>query len=145
MRIKRCFAGEGEDMSGSQEKGWNPYLAGALTGLVIVFSVWLSGKFFGASTSFVRTAGMLESLVAPERVADMPYFVAKVPKIDWQWMFVLGILLGSLVAAKLFDDFRWQALPPMWEGRFGPNQATRGVVAFTGGTVAMFGARLAGG
>ena len=132
-------------MSGTTGKGWNPYLAGALTGLLMVFSVWLSGKFFGASTSFVRTAGMLEGLVAPERVASMPYFVAKLPKIDWQWMFVLGILLGALVSAKLFDDFRWEAVPPMWERRFGPNQATRGVVAFAGGTVAMFGARLAGG
>ena len=132
-------------MSGRQEKGWNPYLAGALSGLVMVFSVWLSGKFFGASTSFVRTAGMLESLVAPERVARMPYCMEIVPNIDWQWMFVLGILLGSVAAAKLFHDFRWQAVPPMWEGRFGPNQVKRGVVAFGGGTVAMFGARLAGG
>ena len=132
-------------MSGNSGKGWNPYLAGALTGLLMVFSVWLSGKFFGASTSFVRTAGMLESLVAPERVASMPYFVKTLPHLDWQWMFVLGILLGAFVSAKLSDDFRWEAVPPMWEGRFGPNQATRGVVALTGGTVAMFGARLAGG
>jgi hypothetical protein len=132
-------------MSGNSGKGWNPYLAGALTGLLMVFSVWLSGKFFGASTSFVRTAGMLESLVGPERVASMPYFVKTLPHVDWQWMFVLGILLGALVAAKLFDDFRWEAVPPMWEGRFGPNQVTRGAVAFAGGTVAMFGARLAGG
>lgn len=126
-------------------QGWSPYLAGALTGLVMVFSVWLSGKFFGASTSFVRTAGMLEHLVAPERVARMPYFMNKVPKIDWQWMFVLGIFLGSYVAAKLFNDFRWQAVPPMWQERFGPNQVTRGLVAFAGGVVVMFGARLAGG
>ena len=132
-------------MSGSQEKGWNPYLAGALTGLVMVFSVWLSGKFFGASTSFVRTAGMLESLVAPERVAAMPYFIKTVVRLDWQWMFVAGILLGSLVAAKLFDDFRWQAVPPMWERRFGASGVKRGLVAFGGGAVAMFGARLAGG
>jgi hypothetical protein len=132
-------------MSGNSKKGWNPYLAGALTGLLMVFSVWLSGKFFGASTSFVRTAGMLESLVTPERVASMPYFVKTLPQVDWQWMFVLGILLGACVSAKLFDDFRWEAVPPMWEGRFGPNQGTRGVVALAGGTVAMFGARLAGG
>jgi hypothetical protein len=132
-------------MSGNSGKGWNPYLAGALTGLLMVFSVWLSGKFFGASTSFVRTAGMLESLVAPERVASMPYFVKNLPHLDWQWLFVLGILLGAFVSAKLFGDFRWEAVPPMWEKRFGPNQATRGVVALAGGTMAMFGARLADG
>jgi len=132
-------------MSGDHETGWNPYLSGALSGLVIVFSVWISGKFLGASTTFVRTAGMLESLVSPERVASMPYFIKELPQIDWQWMFVAGIFLGSLLAAKLFGDFRWQAVPVMWQKHFGPSQMKRGLVAFVGGAVAMFGARLAGG
>ena len=126
-------------------KGWSPYLAGGLTGLLMVLSVGLAGKFFGASTSFVRTAGMLESLVAPEHVADLAYFAAKTPKIDWQWMFVVGILIGAYAASKLFDDFRWEAVPPMWQARFGNSQIRRHAVAFTGGVVAMFGARLAGG
>jgi hypothetical protein len=107
--------------------------------------VWLSGKFFGASTTFGRTTGMLESLIIPERVASMPYFIKDLPHIDWQWMFVVGISLGSLMAAKLFGDFHWQAVPVMWERRFGPSQGKRGLVAFGGGAVAMFGARLAGG
>lgn len=132
-------------MPGKPEKGWSPYLAGALTGLLMVLSVWLSGKFFGASTTFVRTAGMLEGLVAPARVATMPYFIKELPHIDWQWMFVTGIFLGSLLASKLFGDFRWQAVPRMWEKRFGSSQVSRGVVAFAGGAVAMFGARLADG
>ena len=93
-------------------KGWNPYLAGALTGLLMVLSVLLTGKFFGASTSFVRTAAMMESLVAPERVASMAYFVRNLPKIDWQWLFVMGILVGAFVSAKLFDDFRCEAADP---------------------------------
>ena len=127
------------------EKGWNPYLAGALTGLVMVFSVWLSGKYFGASTSFVVTSGMLENLVAPERVAGMPYFLKTGTHVDWQWLFVAGILVGSFLSARLFHDFQWQAVPPMWETRFGPSRLKRGVVAFLGGAVAMFGARLADG
>jgi len=132
-------------MSGDHEKGWNPYLSGALSGLVIVFSVWFTGKFLGASTTFVRTAGMVESLVTPERVATMPYFIKELPQVDWQWMFVVGIFLGSLLAAKLFGDFRWEAVPLMWEKRFGPSPGKRGLVAFVGGAVAMFGARLADG
>lgn len=132
-------------MSNTSGKGWSPYLAGALTGLLMVFSVWLTGKYFGASTTFVVTSGMLESLVAPERVANMPYFAKAGLKVDWQWMFVVGIFVGSLLSAKFFADFRWQAVPPMWEKRFGPNQMKRGVVALVGGAVAMFGARLADG
>jgi len=142
----QCLALEkGGVMLSDQNKGWNPYLCGTFSGLVTVFSVWLSGKFLGASTTFVRTAGMLESLVAPERVASMPYFIKELPQIDWQWMFVAGIFLGSLLAAKLFGDFRWQAVPVMWQKHFGPSQMKRGLVAFVGGAVAMFGARLAGG
>jgi uncharacterized protein len=132
-------------MSGKYGRGWNPYLAGALTGLLMVLSIWLTGKFFGASTTFARTAGMLESLVAPERVAAMPYFIRNAPVFDWQWLFVAGILVGSFLSAKLFQDFRFEAVPPMWAARFGPNQVGRGLVAFVGGVVAMFGARLAGG
>jgi hypothetical protein len=132
-------------MPGKYGKGWNPYLAGALTGLLMVLSVWLSGQFFGASTTFVRTAALLESLVAPDRVAGLPYFVKFAPKFDWQWLFVAGILLGSFVSARLFDDFRWQAVPSMWAARFGPGRLSRGLVAFVGGVVALFGARLADG
>lgn len=127
------------------DRGWSPYVAGALSGLVSILSVWLSGKFLGASSTFVRTAAMLESLAAPERVARLPYFLKNPPQVDWQWFFVLGILLGSFLAAKLFRDFRWQALPPMWEARFGPSRGKRALVAFVGGAVAMFGARLADG
>jgi len=129
----------------SPDGGWNPYLAGALSGVVAIFSVWIAGKFFGASTSFVTSAGMLESIFSPERVAQMDYFKLEVPKIDWQWMFVVGIFLGALLASFTDGSFRWQAVPDMWNRSFGPNKAYRGLAAFGGGVIAMFGARLAGG
>lgn len=130
-----------------QDRGaWSPYLAGALSGLVGVFSVWFSGQYFGASTSFVRTAGMIEQLFGPERVAQMDYFVKFAPKIDWQWMFLVGIFLGSMLAALTSGSFKLQAVPDMWAARFGKKStARRSVTAFVGGVVAMFGARLADG
>ena len=132
-------------MKESKNKGWNPYLAGALTGVVMILSVWIAGKYFGASTTFVRSAGMIEKIFAAERVTKMDYFIKEVPKIDWQWMFVVGIFLGSLIAAITSGSFQWKALPDMWESRFGPSRIKRGIFAFIGGTVAMFGARLADG
>lgn len=129
-----------------EDGGWNPYLAGALSGLVSVVSVWITGHFLGASTTFVRSAGLLEQLIAPERVAKMDYFVKNVPKIDWQWMFVFGIFVGALIAAVTSKSFRWQGLPEMWQLRFGANShSRRAIFAFCGGTIAMFGARLADG
>jgi uncharacterized protein len=126
--------------------GWSPYLAGALSGLVGIFSVWFAGQYFGASTSFVRTAGLIEQLFGAERVAQMDYFIKTVPKIDWQWMFVVGIFLGALVSAITSGSFKLQAVPDMWAERFGAGSTvSRAVVAFVGGVVAMFGARLADG
>ena len=132
-------------MDPRQDDGWSPYLAGALSGLVLIFSVLIAGKYFGASTSFVRSAGMIEELVAPERVSQLAYFKSKIPKIDWQWMFVIGIFLGSLISSLTSTSFRWQALPDMWKSRFGSSVGKRAIVAFLGAVVAMFGARLAGG
>lgn len=124
---------------------WNPYLAGALTGVVMIGSAWFTGKFFGASTTFVRTTGMMEQWFAPERVAKMPYFLKEAPLIDWQWMFVAGIFLGSALAAWSGGTFRWQGVPDSWREHFGHTPLLRGAAAFGGGILAMFGARLADG
>ena len=128
-----------------EKKGWNPYLAGALAGLLIVLSVWIAGKYFGASTTFVRSAGFIEQIFDAERVANMPYFVKEIPKIDWQFMFVIGIFFGALFASTTSKTFKLQAVPTMWEKRFGTGRSKRAIVAFVGGAVAMFGARLADG
>lgn len=126
-------------------KPWNPYLAGALAGLVSIGSVWFAGKYFGASTTFVKTAGLVEQLFSPERVAQMEYFVKNTPGVDWQSMFLVGIFAGALIASLTDGSFRLQGLPALWEERFGPSIGKRGIIAFLGGTVAMFGARLADG
>lgn len=128
-----------------KDKAWSPYLAGALVGLLIVLSVWITGKYFGASTTFVRSAGMIEQLFNPDRVAQLEYFIKKTPKIEWQWMFVFGILIGAFISSATSGTFKMQAVPDMWQEHFGSSRLRRGLVAFGGGVVAMFGARLAGG
>ena len=127
------------------KKVWSPYLAGALSGVVMFLSVWITGKYFGSSTTFVRSAGMIEKIFGADRIGKMEYFVKEVPKIDWQWMFVVGILIGALIASRASGTFEWKALPDMWESRFGSAGVKRGIIAFIGGIIAMFGARLADG
>lgn len=125
--------------------GWNPYIAGALSGFVSIGSVWFVGKYIGASTTFVRTTGMVERFFAPDKVKQMPYFLKELPIIDWQWVFVCGIAVGAFLAAITSGSFRWQAVPDSWKEAFGPSIPLRAVVAFCGGILAMFGARLADG
>jgi uncharacterized membrane protein YedE/YeeE len=132
-------------MEKTESKGWSPYLAGALTGVVIIASVWIAGNYFGASTCFVRVTGFIEQLFSAERVATMEYFRWFGPKVDWQMMMVLGILIGAFISSKTDGSFKIQAVPDMWASRFGPSPVKRGVFAFIGGIILMFGARLAGG
>jgi uncharacterized membrane protein YedE/YeeE len=124
---------------------WNPYVAGALSGLVSIGSVLVAGKYLGASTTFVRGAGMVEGLFSPETVATLSYYLKEKPIFDWQFLFVLGIAVGAFLAARISGDFRVQFVPDSWRERFGGNAGARAMVAFLGGAVAMFGARLADG
>jgi hypothetical protein len=131
--------------------GWSPYLAGALVGLLAIGSAlatahWLGkANYLGASTTFVRAAGLLERTVAPDHVADSEYFTKEKVAVDWQFMFVLGIFFGALAASKLDGSFKLESVPPTWEQRFGPSVGKRALGAVAGGIVAMVGARMADG
>ena len=135
----------------TKDNGWSPYLAGALVGLLAIISVWattvLMGKtnYLGASTTFVRAAGLLERAVAPERVAANEYFTTSKVKVDWQFMLVSGIFLGALISSVTDRSFKWESVPPVWAKRFGKSPIKRAVGAVLGGIVAMVGARMADG
>lgn len=130
---------------------WRPYLAGALAGVLAVLSVVVSTKligspkYLGASTTFVRAAGLVEQSVASAHVAESDYFTKTKVKVDWQMMVVLGILLGAFAASRIDGSFKAEAVPPVWSDRFGSKIGVRAIGAFLGGAVSMFGARMAGG
>ena len=135
----------------SNDGGWNPYIAGALAGLLAIASAFattkLMGKtsYLGTSTTFVRTAGLLECSVAPDHVKNNQYFTQEKVKVEWQFMLVVGIFLGALAASLSDKSFKLESVPPMWAQRFGSSTTRRAVFAFLGGVVAMLGARLADG
>jgi hypothetical protein len=138
-------------MRKTDDGGWSPYVAGALVGLLAIASVYattsLPGKstYLGASTTFVRAAGLLQRTVAPEHVAGNEYFTKEKVRVDWQFMLVLGIFLGALIGSRTDGSFKAEGVPPTWEERFGPSVGKRAAGAFLGGIVAMFGARMADG
>jgi uncharacterized membrane protein YedE/YeeE len=133
-------------MNGDKDKNsLNPYIGGALTGLLIILSAVVSGNYFGTSTSIVQLIGMLEKFISPLQFAQTEYFKVVAPGISWQILFVAGIFIGSLLGAILFGDFKWRFFPDLWETRLGTSYVKRGLFAFLGGIIAMIGARLAGG
>ena len=135
----------------SENRAWSPYLAGALVGVLAMLSVLVTTKalgkshYLGASSTFVRVAGLVEKQFVPEHVENNEYFEYFQVKVDWQMMLIVGIFFGSLAASLTDGSFKLESIPPMWAERFGNSIAKRAVGAFLGGNVAMFGARLAGG
>ncbi|MBA3009256.1 MAG: YeeE/YedE family protein [Proteobacteria bacterium] len=135
----------------TEDGGWSPYLAGALLGLLAIASVLattqLLGKtsYLGASTTFVRAAGILEQTIAADHVVSNAYFTKTKVRVDWQFMLVIGIVLGAFISSTMDKSFRLESVPPTWKERFGPSIGKRAVGAFVGGIIAMIGARLADG
>ncbi len=133
-----------------QKKTWNPYLSGALAGLLLVLSVLVAGKFFGASTTFARGAAVIEKMAGID-TSTIQYFAAKKGKYgpgslpNWQLLFVFGIIIGAFISARKSQTFEVVKVPPMWTERFGDSPVKRGIGAFIGGVLLLFGARLAGG
>ena len=131
-------------------KSWSPYVVGAGIGILSWFVFATANHPLGITTPFENTAAMAEQTVAPGAAQENPLFARKAsegksPKIDWEWMLVLGVFIGALLSAKLGDDRTDQKVPPLWQWRFGPSVAKRFAAAFLGGAIMMFGARLAQG
>lgn len=124
---------------------WSPYAVGAGIGILSWFTFLLSKKPIGCSTAFARTSGMIAKIFSRRKVEQNMYYQEVAPVIDWEWMLVVGIIIGSLVSALLSGDFHWQWVPDRWAASFGTAPAPRVIVAVIGGIFLGFGARWTGG
>ncbi len=124
---------------------WPPYLVGAGIGVLVWLGFLMSNKALGCSTAYVRTSGMVERLVRGKRVEEKAYYKKYVPKIDWEWMLVLGAIFGAFISSILSGSFELEMVPLVWENAFGSSVILRSIGALVGGMLLGFGARMAGG
>ena len=124
---------------------WSPYLCGAGIGILSWLTFLLSDKPLGTSTSYVRTAGMIERLLRGDRVLKREFFQKVTPTVDWQWMLVLGIVVGAFLSSMLSGQARFEWVPEPWLTAFGSAVGPRLIAAFVGGTLLGLGARWANG
>jgi len=124
---------------------WSPYLVGALIGVLSWVSFVISNKPLGCSTAFARTGGMLERIFRGKKVEERPYYKKFAPAVDWEWMLVLGVIIGSFLSSNLSGRFVWQWVPGFWSETIGAGQFARWLPALVGGIIMGFGARWAGG
>jgi uncharacterized membrane protein YedE/YeeE len=124
---------------------WSPYLVGALIGLLSMATFYFSNQPLGASTAYARLAGFIGKFISKNHTESLKFYQETKPKIQWDVMLLIGIFLGACLAAYGGGEITGWWIPPLWEEHFGSSYAVRLSVAFLGGVVMAFGARLAGG
>lgn len=124
---------------------WSPYIVGIGIGILSWLTFLLSDKALGCSTAFSRTSGMIKRLFRKDKLDENPYYQKVVPTVTWDWMLVIGIVIGAFISAKLSGQFQLKWVPGKWLAAFGAVPATRWLVAFIGGILMGIGSRWAGG
>jgi hypothetical protein len=126
---------------------WNPYVVGALIGVLSLITFALADKPIGMSTAIAQASGACAlPFAGADGVAANTYWAKKaVPKWDYGTLFLLGSFLGALGSSLSSRSFKLQAMPSLWRDRFGPSVPKRLAAAFIGGAVILYGARLADG
>ena len=107
------------------EKRWHPFVTAVLVGLIAILAWPLSaatGRMFGLGIT-TPSANLLQYLVSGDSTI-----------LNWGVFLVIGIFVGSFVAAKASGEFRFRA-----------PDATTSIRSFLGGLLMGCGASLAGG
>ena len=131
--------------SSEQKRFMNPYLAGAILGVVLFGAYFLTGTGLGASGGMARLVAAGQDLVAPRHVDRVGHLVEMAggernPLDHWIVLVTLGTLLGGFASAFLNKRLKV-------ETQKGPriSTSTRWTLAVLGGVFMGFGARMARG
>jgi len=121
------------------KKAWSPYAAGIVIGLLQIPAFLLIETALGASTSYVTVGGIIASWI------DRSIQVTPTARNWWQVALVVGIAIGAFISMRL-SGARRHPISPIWQRALGSSSpARRCVVAFVGGFIMLFGARIADG
>ena len=104
-----CMTGEVRNGNGFLKRSWSPYVVGAGIGVLSWFAFASVNKPIGITSAFENTAALIGKTVVPQIEQRNPYFAEKtkenkLPKIDWEWMLVLGVFVGSFISSKFSGD-----------------------------------------
>lgn len=124
---------------------WPPVPAGILLGISMLLAFVVAGRGIGASGAMTRLVAWVQHGLFPAATEQSAYFGKYFtdgahPLNDYVVFLMIGLLLGSFVAAWLAGALRFEVLR-------GPRSpvVNRLVLALSGGVLAGFAARLARG
>ncbi len=125
---------------------WTPYLVGAGIGVLSWAAFAIANNPLGITTALSQASGGVAATVwGSDFVARNSYWIKNAFRLDYGMLFLAGTLLGGFLSALTAGAWKLEAVPSVWADRFGPSALKRYAVAFLGGIVAMYGARLANG
>lgn len=137
-------------------------IGGVLLGAVFFVAVLLV-KPIGVSTQFVIFDGMIANAVSPDFISQTDdgytssnaymaksggkYAKAAANPLNYGFVFVIAMAIGGAVSSYLRGGVgaAERRLPEVWRANYGDTPMKRYLVAFLGGFIALYGARLAGG
>lgn len=132
------------DGSGNGRPYWNPWLAGVLLGLVLLLSFIVAGRGLGATAAYSAVAAWLAGLADAARAADHPvharFWNDGAPLLSWTLFLLAGAAIGAFISG-----LQGRRLACVTERGPAVSERTRLVLAFVGGILAAYGARLARG
>ena len=123
----------------------NPYLAGTLLGLVLFLAFFITGNGLGASGGLNRMVVYVQNIIVPEHIDQVPYLLKMAggktnPLDSWIVFLTAGTVLGGFISGLIGRRSKI-------ETNKGPQigNKTRWMMAFLGGALMGYGARLARG
>jgi len=123
----------------------HPYLGGVVLGIVLFLAFFLTGNGLGSSGGTTRIVTFVEDQINPAHVDRTPYLLKmaggdKNPLDDWIIPVFFGALVGGFTSGLIFGRAKIETTK-------GPNisNRTRWLMAFLGGTIFLYGARMARG
>ena len=92
---------------------WNPYFGGFLLGVIIIFTLLLTGRSLGASGAMKSSVVTIVDKVAPTHAENNAYYSKFIKEDDspmntWLVFEALGILFGAFISGSLAGRIRWR-------------------------------------
>jgi len=141
---ERFPAGQQVSMAAVAKPYWNPYVCGFLLGLVLLATYAVTGRGLGATGGYSAVAAQIAGLFSPEHAAanavHAKYWNDGAPLASWTLFLAAGVFIGALASGLQGQRFRWSI-------ERGPQASAerRLALAFAGGFIAAYGAKIAKG